>query len=171
MLHVYTGNGKGKTTCAVGLAVRFAGSGGRVHFFQMLKRGNSSEIKILKNLENIEVSCCENCLHFTYDMDEIEKREVTERHNEMLKNIERLLSGGDRIMIVIDEFFKAYNSSLLDRNLALEIVSETCHNAEIILTGRDAPREFREIADYISEISEVKHPFRKGITAREGIEF
>ena len=85
MLHIYYGNGKRKTTAAVGLTIRAVGSGMKVAFFQFLKNGSSSEISILETLENVTVVSCEECKKFTFAMNDLEKNEVTLCHNEMLK--------------------------------------------------------------------------------------
>ena len=93
MLHIYYGNGKGKTTAAVGLTVRAVGSGMKVAFFQFLKNGSSSEISILEELENVTVICCEECQKFTFAMNDLEKNEVTLCHNEMLRKAAELMTG------------------------------------------------------------------------------
>ena len=165
MVHIYCGDGKGKTTAAVGLAVRYFGSGGRVYFYQFMKNGTSSEIDILKNI-GIYTKACKPCNKFTFLMNDDEKKLVKEYHNEMLSEISKIK---EESLIVLDELASAYNKNLLDRCLAENIVLN--NKSEIVVTGREPARIFVDNADYISEINEIKHPYKKGIAARKGIEY
>ncbi|MCR5601822.1 MAG: cob(I)yrinic acid a,c-diamide adenosyltransferase [Ruminococcus sp.] len=171
MIHIYYGNGKGKTTAAVGLAVRAVGAGMNVGFFQFLKNGNSSEISVLKSLGSIAVMCCEECNKFTFAMNEGEKRAVTHKHTEMLKKASAMIESGDVQLIVLDEFIDAYNKKMIDTDLAERFISDTAKKCEVVMTGREPSEMFRGNADYITEMSAVKHPYEKGITARKGIEY
>ncbi len=169
MIHIYTGDGKGKTTSAVGLAVRGAGAGMRVFLFQFMKDGSSSEIRMLENI-GITVICCQECGKFTFLMNEKELSAVRDTHNSMLKRAERIINCGMTDMVIFDEFIGTYNSNLFDRELAEKVVlSET--NVEIVLTGRNAPKVFTEKADYITVMQKGKHPYDKGKIARKGIEY
>ena len=112
MLHIYYGNGKGKTTAAVGLTVRAIGSGMKTAFFQFLKNGSSSEISVLKSLENNTVICCEECKKFTFAMNDIEINEVTIRHTKMLRQAADMLISEQVQLVVLDEFIDAYISNL-----------------------------------------------------------
>lgn len=170
LLQIYCGNGKGKTTAAAGLAVRAKGAGLPVAVFQFLKNGTSSEISELQKLE-IRTECCAECSRFTFLMDDDEKAAVNGHHNAMLLEIKRFASENEAPVIIMDEFLDAYNKEMLDRRLAEEIIKELSVSSEIVLTGRNPSEIFCSMADYISEISEVKHPYQKGITARKGIEY
>ncbi|MDE5583863.1 MAG: cob(I)yrinic acid a,c-diamide adenosyltransferase [Ruminococcus sp.] len=165
MIHIYHGNGKGKTTAVTGLAVRAVGADMRVLFMQFLKNGSSSEIKILEKIKNIDVYCCDECNKFTYAMNDEERQKVTARHNEMLG----YAVSSQYDMIILDEFLDAYNKNMLDREKAEKLVLES--SAEIVLTGRNPSEIFLANAEYISEIKSVKHPYEKGISARKGIEY
>lgn len=169
MIHIYTGSGKGKTTAAVGLAVRAIGSGMNVCFCQFLKNGSSSEIGILRDA-GAEIRFCIECDKFSFAMTPEEKASVTRAHNRQLTEIMQMLTNRSFDMIVLDELFSAYNNSLLDRKLARDIVSNS-GDTELILTGRSPSRYFLERADYISRIQAVKHPYSKGVSARKGIEY
>lgn len=171
MLHIYHGDGKGKTTAVVGLAVRAAGAGLRVLFMQFLKNGSSSEIGILKGIDGITVMCCEECNKFTFNMNEEEKEAVVKRHDSMLAYAETALSEGKADMVILDEFLDAYNKAMLDTSLASDIVMRFSETAEIALTGRSSDKMFTDRADYISLITAEKHPYTKGIGARKGIEY
>lgn len=164
ILHIYHGNGKGKTTAATGLAIRAAGAELKVIFIQFLKNGASSEINILKQINNIEYFCCDECRKFTFQMSDKEKALVTSGNNEL---IEKAFSS-DADVIILDEFLDAYNLNMIDSDSEKYILNS---DREIILTGRNPAEIFLDHADYISEIISVRHPYEKGIKARKGIEF
>ena len=170
MLHIYTGNGKGKTTAAVGLAVRACGAGLRVAVFQFLKNGSSSEISVLRSLPGITVEACKCCNKFVFRMSEEEKSAVEKRHNEELSAAIELVRSGKADMLIMDELIGAFNMKLVDENNAL-LLTELAKDCEIVLTGRDPDERFIAAADYVSEIAPVRHPYEKGITARKGIEY
>lgn len=171
MLHIYTGNGKGKTTAAVGLAVRAAGADKSVTFIQFLKNGTSSEIEQLKKL-GITVACAESCNKFTSAMNAEELAALTEEHNALLRRAGKLIHDGKADMLILDEFIGAYNMELLDTVLAEKLIADAlAAGCELVLTGRDAPQTLCSTADYITEMLPHKHPYDRGIPARKGIEF
>lgn len=170
-LHIYCGDGKGKTTAAIGLAVRAAGAGIRVHFAQFLKGGESSELELLKRLPNLTVERCDEDYGFSFAMSEGEKKRVTRCHNRILTNALGIMERGEAGLLILDEFNAAYAFRLLDRAFAERLVLQKPEAAELVLTGRDPAPCFVAAADYVSEIRAVKHPFERGITARKGIEY
>ena len=171
MLHIYTGNGKGKTTAAVGLAVRANGAGKKVYFFQFLKNGTSSEISELKKL-GIETACTPDCDKFTSAMSAAELKTVTAQHNELLSRAKEAILSGKADLIVLDESIGAYNKRLLDTDKASELIElPASSECELVLTGREAPQELCTLADYVTEMLAHKHPYNKGIKARKGIEY
>ena len=170
MLHIYTGNGKGKTTAAVGIAVRAAGAGMRVHFFQMMKDGTSSEVSMLKKL-GIGYKAGRACCKFSFEMSESEKAAAAAEHLSILSEAAELMRSGASDLIVIDEFFCALSTGLLEREAAEAFVSRAEESTELILTGRGACPPFTGYADYITEMQPLKHPYDNGITARKGIEY
>lgn len=165
ILHIYHGSGKGKTTTAIGLAIRAVGAGLKVCFVQFLKNGSSSEVNILKKIDDIEYLCCEECGKFAFQMNDAEKAVVTSGNNGLIEKA----FGSDADMIVLDEFLDAYNLNMTDRNSAEKYILNS--DREIILTGRSPAEIFLNNAGYISEITVVKHPYEKGVPARRGIEF
>ncbi len=167
LLHIYCGEGKGKTTAALGLALRASGAGMKVCFLQLMKGGKTSELESLKLLPNIKVIRCDRHYPFFKNMTEADKADITVCHNELL---EEAFNGGFDIVIV-DEFNSAYRYELMDRELAQKLIFDGLKSAEVILTGREPNKIFTDAADYISEIQCIKHPYEKGITARKGIEF
>lgn len=173
MIHIYSGDGKGKTTAAVGLAIRAAGAGLRVHFCQFLKNGSSSEIAVLRQISGMTVRCCDVCKKFSFQMNEEEKKAVRKFHNSMLDEVCNLINGEEADMIVLDEIFGAYNSGLADSDKIFEIIGKISANEkkELVLTGRSPEKAFLKYADYHSNIEPLRHPFTKGIHARKGIEY
>ncbi len=171
MIHIYSGDGKGKTTAATGIAIRAAGAGMLVCFCQFLKNGTSSEIALLRSIDGIKVSCCEECNKFTFEMNDEERSAVLKRHNEMLSEAKNIIEKASADMIVLDEFFGAYNTGLLDRSCAEYLVLNCPENIELVLTGREPAQIFCEAADYHSEIRSIRHPYENGLPARRGIEY
>ena len=170
MLHIYYGNGKGKTSAAAGSILRANGAGMKTAFFQFLKNGSSSENIILQRLENNEVICCKECRNFTFKMNELEKALVKKAHDSMLRQAVKLAEEGVKL-IVLDEFLDAYNKKMLDTALADSFIESFRASTEIIVTGREPSEKFLEAADYVTEMKAVKHPFNKGVSARKGIEY
>lgn len=171
LIHIYCGDGKGKTTASLGLAVRAAGSGMNVHIVQLLKGSETSELNALRLLPNITVRRCDRDYGFTFNMSDENRRQLTECHNNLLLHAETLMNSSSIDMLVIDEFNAAYEYNLLDRELADRIVLQKPERTELILTGRNPQMKFIEIADYVSEINAVRHPYQSGIKARKGIEY
>ncbi|WP_455529910.1 cob(I)yrinic acid a,c-diamide adenosyltransferase [Ruminococcus sp.] len=171
MLHIYCGNGKGKTTAAIGLTIRANGSGMKTAFFQFLKNGSSSEIGILEKLENNTVICCTKCTKFTFQMNDQEKQAISKVHTDMLMKACSLIENEGTQLIILDEFLDAYNKKLIDTVLADSFIKDCSDKAEIVITGREPPEHFMKAADYITEMKAVKHPFNNGISARKGIEY
>ena len=169
MLQIYCGDGKGKTTAALGLALRAAGAGMRVHIVQLMKGRPTSELTALSKIPEITVSRLDRDYGFPANMSTDDKAAVTERHNGMLREAAELLPAID--ILLLDEFNSAYRHGLLDRELADALVLGNTCAAELVLTGRRPAEKFLDAADYISEINAVRHPFTKGTTARRGIEY
>lgn len=180
MLHIYCGNGKGKTTAAVGLAVRAVGAGMRVRFVQFMKGAYTSELAVLENISGLEVQRCNKDYGFYKSMSENDKLDITHCHNDLLEfafstsiaynNVVDKLTDKSK-MIVLDEFCSAYNYGLMDKSLAEKLILDNKDNTEVVLTGRDPAEIFVNAADYISEIHCLRHPYERGISARKGVEF
>ena len=161
LIHIYCGDGKGKTSSAVGLAVRAAGCKKKVLFARFLKNENSGELNILDSISDIEV------LHLT----EKEKKEVKKLYEALWNEVLRKVSGGSYDVLVMDEFMAAYRYGLIPNEEALCFLEKKPTGLEVVLTGRDPDLRLVEKADYVSEICKVKHPYDRGIRARRGIEY
>ncbi len=141
----------------------------RVFFFQFMKDGSSSEISVLERI-GITVMCCYECNKFTFQMNKEEISAMKISHNKMLDKAIYIIKSGLYDMIVLDEFFGAYNTNLFDRELAEKVISENS-DTEIIITGRNAPSLFTDKADYVTIMQKEKHPYDNGAGARRGIEY
>ena len=168
-VHIYCGDGKGKTTASVGLAVRAAGNGKKVFFTQFFKDGSSSELKILKEIGNIELNICPKRHGFYFRMSEEEKKAACADYTELLHQA-RLAIGRGADLVVLDEAVSACNHGIIDENEVLDLIRNR-KDTEIVLTGRNPSEALIGAADYVSEVKKIKHPFDKGIKARKGIEF
>lgn len=171
MIHIYCGDGKGKTTAAIGLAVRAAGCGMKVLFARFLKNEDSGELKILDSVPEIEVLHLKRSYGFFNTLTEKEKEEVRQMYGELWDRIKERIAGGEFRVLVIDEFMAAYRYGLIGREDALGFLEGKPEALEVVLTGRDPAPELTALADYVSEIRKVKHPFDQGILARKGIEY
>lgn len=167
LVHVYTGDGKGKTSTGMGLLVRALGRGLKVKIIQLFKRDTGEQFFF----ENSGVKYLQfKPLHpyFTsYDHEQLEdlRRKFLEFWDEAVKDI------NEYDIILIDELGPGINWKIIPEKLVLDFIEKKPNNTELILTGRDFPESVKEKADYVSEIIKIKHPYDKGILAREGIEY
>ena len=168
LIHIYTGEGKGKTTAAMGLAIRAAGSGKRVLIAQFLKNAGSCELKILRQIKEIELYSYNKKIKFIKYMSDEEKLQTAIDTKAYFDRV--IEKSFDKDVLIMDEFMAAYNYEMLDRERSVAFLKNKPEQLEVVLTGRNAPAEVRELADYISNIQKERHPFDKGIAARRGIE-
>lgn len=170
LIHIYCGDGKGKTTASMGLAVRGIGSGMNVVVTQFMKGDSSSEIKVLEKLDNLSLIYCKKRFGFVWNMTPEQKIEAAKAYLEQFEAAVKLATETQADMLVMDEFMSCYNYGFIDNERAIEFLKNKPDKLEIILTGRDPKPELIEIADYVSEIKKIKHPFDSGVNARRGIE-
>ncbi len=170
LIHIYCGDGKGKTTAAVGLAVRCAGRGNKVLLVQFLKSRDSGELYSLAKLPDIEVMRGKESKKFTFQMNEEEKLALLIEHNKMFEQVLAKIKNGGYSLLILDEVIGALNAKVFEMPKLIEFLRHKPENLEVVLTGRNPAPELVEIADYVSEMRKVKHPMDKGIMAREGIE-
>ncbi|MDD7638776.1 MAG: cob(I)yrinic acid a,c-diamide adenosyltransferase [Subdoligranulum variabile] len=165
MLHLYWGDGKGKTTAAMGLALRALGHGRRVVIVQFLKDGTSGEIAPLR-AAGAAVYACPNA-KFTWLMDEADKAAAREASARALG--QALAEPFD--LLVLDEACAALKSSILDEALLRRAVAFAKNGREVVLTGRDPAPWLQDAADYSTEMRAHRHPYADGVAAREGVEY
>ena len=171
LIEVYCGDGKGKTTAATGLAVRAAGCGMRVLFVRFLKNEHSGELVILDKIPEIDVIHLNREFGFVFRMTEEEKQEAKEVYSNLWQEAVRRAVEEESDMLVADEFMAAYRYEFIDHVHALDFLKNKPGKLEVVLTGRDPAPEIQELAEYISEVKKIKHPFEQGVPARRGIEF
>lgn len=170
LIHIYEGNGKGKTTAGIGLAVRCAGRGRTVVYSQFLKDGTSGEIGILRKIPEITVITGGRNFGFTFRMSEEQKKEASAFYRELFRDIVKTAVEKKAGLLVMDEVLDACNSGMLDIKELTDFLESRPLDMEVVLTGRNPDGKLVEMADYITEMNKKKHPFDKGIAAREGIE-
>ena len=170
LIHIYTGDGKGKTTAAIGLAVRCSGHGNHVLLVQFLKSRPTGELKSLALLPNIEVMRGKETKKFTFQMNAEEKQQVLREHLALFDMVKQKCLDEHIDLLILDEVIGACNTGVFDKNILIEFLKGKPAELEVVLTGRNPAPEFIELADYVSEICKRKHPFEKGIGARTGIE-
>ncbi len=170
LVHLYHGDGKGKTTAAVGLAIRAAGCGKHVLFVQFMKGGQTGELVILGQIPNMKVVRNKPCNKFSFAMTEAEKAELTRCHNALLGEAIIMTKDGQYDLLVLDEAVGACAKNLLDEAMLQDFVQKKPETLELVLTGRNPSAFLLEAADYVTEMKKIKHPYEQGIPARVGIE-
>ncbi|QEY34965.1 cob(I)yrinic acid a,c-diamide adenosyltransferase [Caproiciproducens galactitolivorans] len=171
LVHIYCGDGKGKTTAAVGLGIRACGSGKRVLMVQFLKGTTSGELNVLRDLKDFHILPSLDRIKFTFQMTKQELEETAALCAGQFHRAASAVHAGEYDVFILDEVFGAVNCGLLDKSLLIDLIKNKPQNLELVLTGRDPEPEVLELADYVSEIRKIKHPYDRGIPARKGIEF
>ncbi len=167
LIHIYTGDGKGKTTAAVGLACRAAGAGQKVLIVQFLKGSDTAELASLKLL-NIRVERGDVKKFIPY-MTPDELTDCKAQQEECFKTAKDNMEKYD--LVVLDEIIGAVSMNMIELEALIELINSKPETTELVMTGRDAQKELVELADYVSEIKCIKHPYEKGVKARKGIEY
>lgn len=168
LVQVYTGNGKGKTSAAFGLALRAIGRGLKVYVVQFIKGGfDYGELYVIDKLPNLTLKAFGRG---KFVMAKPPEREDVELAEEALRLAEEVVSSGEYDVVVLDEVNVALSLKLISLDDVLRLVKTKPKHVELVLTGRSAPDEIIEAADLVTEMREVKHPFSKGFPARKGIE-
>jgi cob(I)alamin adenosyltransferase len=167
-IHVYTGNGKGKTTAALGLALRAAGAGLSTFMGQFLKGTEYSELKVVQLLHpflTIEQFGKSSFIH-------VEKATAQDREMAFtgLQRMQFILGSGKYDLVIFDEINIAVSFGLLKISEVLDVLTVKPESVEVVLTGRSAPAEFIRAADLVTEMIEIKHYYQNGVQARTGIE-
>jgi len=167
-IHVYTGPGKGKTTAALGLGLRAAGAGFKVHMVQFMKGRRYSEIDAIENLSNFTLS--------QHGRDEFVSKENPEQVDiDMAQKgfayAKDIIKNEKYDLVILDELNVAVDYHLIKLDDVIKLIEKKPERLEIVLTGRDAHPEIIKIADLVTEMLEIKHPYQQGVNARKGIDF
>ena len=169
MIHLYVGNGRGKTTAVTGLALRLLENKERVLLVSFLKNDKSGEIQWLKKNSPIKIICQNNLKKFVKDMTPTEY-EVTKTAQLKLLG-EALNDCALYDVIILDEFTDIIDLGMIETAEAIDIVKRIAKKAELIITGHYLVEDLVELSDYYTEFISHKHPYTKGIKARKGIEY
>lgn len=171
MIYCYTGNGKGKTTAALGAALRAIGYGWNVCIIQFMKgTWHTGELTSIKNIPGIDLIQAGKGFYKILD-DHFPEEEHRQAAADAITLIKERISSGKYQLIVLDEINVAVQLKLLNESVVLTLLNNAPPNLHFILTGRDAPHAFIERADLVTEMQELKHPFQKGIPAEKGLDF
>lgn len=166
-VQVYTGNGKGKTTAAFGLALRAVCAGKKVFIGQFVKGMQYSELKVVEYLPDLEIEQFgRGC--FIYDQPAAEDIKLARKG---LERCQAILKEGRYDVVILDEINIAMYFKLFSVEAVLDMLTNRARHTEVVITGRYAPEEIINAADLVTEMKEIKHYYTVGVEAREGIEF
>ena len=168
-IHVYYGEGKGKTTAATGLCLRAAGHGWQIGFVQFLKDGSSGEIAALSRIPGVRVFPFLSPIKFVFAMSDAEKAQARLFYDHLWQEI--LSAVPDLDLLVLDEIFGAIEAGMVEEGQLKDLFLHKPAGLELVLTGRHPTAATAQSADYLMEIRSHRHPYDKGVSAREGIEW
>lgn len=171
MILVNCGDGKGKTTAAMGLALRGVAAGWNVVIVQFLKGRKTGEIEVLETLPSVTILRGKNSTKFSFDMNEEERAAVTQAHNENFVAGVKLVEQGACDLLIFDELLGALQTGLIDEQAVQDFLEDYPEGLDIVVTGREMPPFVEKVADCITEMKMICHPYEKGVKARRGIEF
>ena len=170
LIHIYCGDGKGKSTAAAGLAARAAGRGKQVLVARFLKTDDSGEVAALSRIPGIRLIPCSRTFGFTFQMSDQEKKEAARYYEELFQKAWDQAEQEGFDMLVLDEMMAALSAGFVTEEQLLGRLQNRPEGLEVVMTGRNPSERLVEAAYYVSEIRKVKHPFDRGIGARTGIE-
>lgn len=168
LIHLYCGDGKGKTTAALGLCLRALGAEMKVCLMQFLKDGSSSEMKLLRTLPDLCILETPKVCKFTFQMNEAEKADCCRRQTEAF--LQALETAKTADLLILDEALGAIATGTLTESAVLDFLRNKPEGQEVVLTGRNPSESLLACADYVTEMKKCKHPYDQGISARKGIE-
>ncbi|MFN2363187.1 MAG: cob(I)yrinic acid a,c-diamide adenosyltransferase [Halarsenatibacteraceae bacterium] len=166
MVHVYTGEGKGKTTAAIGLAIRAAGAGKSVFIGQFVKGMEYSEIKMINKINEIKLKQYGRGCFIKGDPEAEDIKAARDGLNE----IEQILISGEYELVILDEANIATYYNLFSVDKLISVIENRAENVEVVITGRKADNKLIEYADLVTNMEEIKHYYHNGVKARKGIE-
>lgn len=170
LVQVYTGDGKGKTTAAFGLAFRAYGRGFKVGVVQFMKTWVTGEVSLAQTLQNFDIKRIDTSPKFTWEMNEAELAELKTEIRKGFEYVLRIVKENAYDVLILDEINHIINQQFVTKEEILELIDSKPETMELVLTGRNAPDWLMERADLVTEMKCIKHPFDKGIPARVGIE-
>ncbi|MDD3796407.1 MAG: cob(I)yrinic acid a,c-diamide adenosyltransferase [Lachnospiraceae bacterium] len=170
LVHIYCGDGKGKTTTGMGLCIRAAGHGCRVLIYQFMKNNKTSERKVLEQIEQITLLDGLEEEKFSFQLTEEERYNRKKFYNRQLEKVTEMAAEQDYDVLFLDEAVYAVRAGLLDEDALVKFLQNKPDKLEVILTGQEPGERLVAEADYVSEIRKIKHPFDWKQPARDGIE-
>jgi len=169
LVQVYTGNGKGKTSAAFGLALRAIGRGLKVHVIQFIKGGfDYGESYIADQLDNLTLKAFGRGKFIVVKPPPEDDVRLAKEAFELAKSVVTSMTYD---VVILDEINVAVDLGMLAVQEVTDLITGKPDTVELVLTGRNAPEEVIEVADLVTEMKEIKHPFKKGIPPRKGIEY
>ncbi|MDR0886853.1 MAG: cob(I)yrinic acid a,c-diamide adenosyltransferase [Clostridiales Family XIII bacterium] len=171
MTHVYYGEGQGKTSAAMGLAMRALGNGKRVFVAQFFKGNESGEIRFLQQTAGVTIIHPQPGMKFTWEMDEDETAQMQTEHDALFSAIQEAASSGDYDLLILDEVLTACIYDHLRYDLLLQFIQEKPDSLELVLTGHGISKKIMDAADYVTEMTKHKHPYDLHVMARAGVEY
>ncbi len=169
LVQVYTGDGKGKTSAAFGLALRAVGRGLKVYIIQFIKGGfDYGELYVVNKLPNLTLRAFGRGKFVTAKPAEADDVRFAQ---DAFRLAEEVVQGSKYDLVILDEINVALDLKLIDLEEVLKLIKSKPRKVELVLTGRHAPNEVVEAADLVTEMKEIKHPFSRGLQARKGIEY
>lgn len=170
-LHVYTGDGKGKTTAGMGLALRALGHGQKVLIAQFLKDGTSGELKALETFPGARVLRDQPMQGFVFRMTDSQKAKAREEQEKLLEDIKAKILAFEPQVTVLDEICVALSTGMVGQDAAFALMDVGLRFGDVVASGRGASQALMDRADYVTRLDSVKHPFDQGLPARQGIEW
>lgn len=171
LIHIYCGDGKGKTTAAMGLGMRAAGRSKKVLLTQFLKSNKTGELNSIEKLsEFFHVVKGVPAKKFVWNMNEEEKLEVKKEHTNRFREVTKKAIEEEYDLLILDEIIATINRDFVMLTEVIDFLNNKPKGLEVVMTGRNPKEELIELADYVSEIKAIKHPYNKGIKSRVGIE-
>ncbi|MBS6042457.1 MAG: cob(I)yrinic acid a,c-diamide adenosyltransferase [Clostridium baratii] len=171
LIHIYCGDGKGKTTAAMGLGMRAAGRNKKVLLTQFLKSNKTGELNSIEKLsEFFHVVKGVPAKKFVWNMNEEEKLEVKKEHTNRFREVTKKAIEEEYDLLILDEIIATINRDFVMLSEVIDFLKNKPTGLEVVMTGRNPKEELIELADYVSEIKAIKHPYNKGIKSRVGIE-
>lgn len=169
-VHIYCGNGKGKTTCGMGLCVRASGYGYRVLIYQFMKDNTTSERKAMEKIPGITFVSGLKEEKFSFQMTQEEKEARKRFYKEKFREVTEKAEKENYDVLFLDEVIYTIRAGLFEERILVEWLRQKPEHLEVILTGQDPGEELIRCADYVSELKKIRHPFDRGLGARDGIE-
>jgi len=169
LVQVYTGSGKGKTSAAFGAALRAIGRGMKVYIIQFIKGGfDYGELYSVKSLPNLKLAAFGRGRFITESQP---LKEDIQLAQDGLELAQKVVNSGEYDMVVLDEINVVLHLKMISVDDAIQLVKNKPKHVELILTGRNAPAQIVEVADLVTEMKEIKHPYADGVPPRKGIEY